>query len=244
MLFGPIFEFDIKTSARTARHHLIKATFGLILLYFLWVSYSVMLETAPEGKLSISQVNQMNFAIFAATAVIEYAIVLLLTPALVSGVIAEEKRRKTLHYLLTSRLSGTEIVLGKIAVRLLHLLAYLLVAAPVVSLLVLMGGVDPGLVLMSYLYCISAAVFLGGLSVLMSVFARKTRDALFATYSLMMLWLFGIPFYIYYGSFFFPNSPAWLSAVNEAIYATNPLSSLNQTSVFGPATGSSFRPRR
>ena len=39
---------------------------------------------------------------------------LCLIPALVAGVIADEHQRKTLHYLLASRLSSAEIVLGKL----------------------------------------------------------------------------------------------------------------------------------
>ena len=45
---------------------------------------------------------------------------LVLTPALVAGVIADEKQRKTLHYLMASRLNSAEIVLGKLLVRMLY----------------------------------------------------------------------------------------------------------------------------
>ena len=51
--------------------------------------------------------------------------VLLLTPTLVAGVIADERQRKTLHYLLASRLSSGEIILGKLAARLLHVGVFL-----------------------------------------------------------------------------------------------------------------------
>ena len=48
------------------------------------------------------------------------AIVAFSTPALVAGAIAGEVRRKTLGDLLTSDLTTAEIVLGKLAARLLH----------------------------------------------------------------------------------------------------------------------------
>ena len=70
---------------------------------------------------------------------------LLLTPALVAGVIADEKQRKTLHYLMASRLSSAEIVLGKLLVRMLYVTVLLGVSLPVLSLLVLLGGIDPRL---------------------------------------------------------------------------------------------------
>ena len=73
---------------------------------------------------------------------------LILTPALVAGAIADEKRRKTLHYLLASQLTGPEIVLGKLLVRMLYVGVLLGVSFPVMSLLVLLGGIDPMLVLL------------------------------------------------------------------------------------------------
>ena len=41
-------------------------------------------------------------------------------PALVAGIISDEYQRKTLHYLLASRLSSAEIVLGKLGARMVH----------------------------------------------------------------------------------------------------------------------------
>ena len=52
---------------------------------------------------------------------VQLATILLLIPALFGGVIADEKQRKTMHYLMASRLSSSEIVLDKLAARLLPL---------------------------------------------------------------------------------------------------------------------------
>ena len=76
--------------------------------------------------------------------------ILLLTPALVAGVVAEEKRRKTLHYLLASRLTSGEIILGKLAARLLHVGVFLAIGLPIISLLSLFGGVDPKFVVLGF----------------------------------------------------------------------------------------------
>ena len=67
----------------------------------------------------------------------------LLIPALVAGTISDEYQRKTLHYLLASRLSSAEIVLGKLGARLVHVVAFLAVGLPIVSLLMLYGGLNP-----------------------------------------------------------------------------------------------------
>ncbi len=114
---------------------------------------------------------------------------LMLTPALVAGAIADEKRRKTLHYLLASRLTGPEIVLGKLLVRMLYVGVLLGVSFPVMSLLVLLGGIDPMLVLFCGAGLLSTAWFLAALSIWVSTIARRPREALFVTFGLEALWL-------------------------------------------------------
>ena len=104
---------------------------------------------------------------------------LVLTPALVAGVIADEKQRKTLHYLLASRLTSPEIVLGKLLVRMLYVGVLLGVSLPVLSLLVLLGGVDPRLVLLACGATFSTGWFLASLSIWVSTIAQEGPRGVF-----------------------------------------------------------------
>ena len=87
-----------------------------------------------------------------------------LTPALVADAIASERVRKTLHYLLASPLGSGEIVLGKLAARLLGVGVYPALALPIVSLLTLIGGVSPAGLVLGYLALASSAYFLASLA--------------------------------------------------------------------------------
>ena len=127
---------------------------------------------------------------FCSVAVAQMVAVLVLTPALVAGVIADEKQRKTLHYLLASRLSGPEIVIGKLLARMLHIAVLLGVGFPVLSLLVLLGGIDPVMIMLACGAAASTAWFLAALAIWVSTIARRAREALFITYGLEFLWLF------------------------------------------------------
>ena len=130
------------------------------------------------------------FSAFCAITVGQEILVLLLTPALVAGVIADEKQRKTLHYLMASQLTSAEIVLGKLLVRMLYVTVLLGVSLPVLSLLVLMGGIDPRLVLLSCGATLSTGWFLAALSIWVSTIARRVREAFFVAFGLECLWLF------------------------------------------------------
>src|SRR3954462_12978377 len=91
---------------------------------------------------------------------------------------------------MASRLTGAEIVLGKLLVRMLYVGVLLGVSLPVLSLLVLLGGIDPQLVLLATAATLSTAWFLAALSIWVSTIARRPREALFVAFGLECLWLF------------------------------------------------------
>src|SRR4051794_18904087 len=189
MIPGPVFNFELLTTARRGRFYLLRSAYALILLLILWVIYSGWL--AENGvELTAKQVGWFALSAFCGIAVAQMVLVLTLTPALVSGVIADEKQRKTLHYLLASRLTGPEIVIGKLMARMLHVGVLLAVSLPVLSLLVLLGGVDPLMIVLVCGAAASTAWFLAALSIWVSTIARGARRALFISYGIGFLWLF------------------------------------------------------
>jgi ABC-type transport system involved in multi-copper enzyme maturation permease subunit len=72
----------------------------------------------------------------------QVAFVLALVPALVAGAVAEERSRRSLDSLLVSPLSGLEIVIQKLAAKLLRLGLLLAVSLPIVCMLAMLGGTD------------------------------------------------------------------------------------------------------
>jgi ABC-type transport system involved in multi-copper enzyme maturation permease subunit len=189
MLPGPVFTFELITTARRGRFYVARALYGILLLLILWAIHSLW-SGEYEGELPSNLVNWFAFSGFAAIAVGQELLVLVLTPALVAGVIADEKRRRTLHYVMASQLTSAEIVLGKLLVRMLYVGVLLGVSLPVMSLLVLLGGVDPRLVLLACGCTLSTAWLLAALSIWVSTFARRPREALFVAFGLEWLWLF------------------------------------------------------
>ena len=172
---------------------------------------------------------RLGQSLFATFATVQGIAVLFLTPTLVAGVIADERQRKTLHYLLASRLSSGEIILGKLAARLLHVGVFLGLGLPILSLLSLFGGVDPLGVVAYYAATISTAFFLASLSILVSTYARRPREAISLVYMLEVAWLFlpsmieaigpraGWPWNEIY---------PWIAPVNAWVAATSPASLL------------------
>ena len=110
---------------------------------------------------------------------VQLATILVLVLRFSGGVIADEKQRKTMHYLMASGLSSGEIVLDKLAARLLHVGVFILLGMPVMSLLTLFGGVAWDYVVAAYAATFSITFFAAALAVLISTLARRVGQGVF-----------------------------------------------------------------
>jgi len=127
---------------------------GFFLLYLMiqstnhWGTYASQSETSREY--SPGELAEIGMNLFGTVIWLQGVVILLLTPAFVAGTIAEDRQRKVLSYLLASPLTGAEIVLGKLAARLVNLVVLVAVGLPVVSIALFLGGVDPAAVWLCY----------------------------------------------------------------------------------------------
>jgi ABC-type transport system involved in multi-copper enzyme maturation permease subunit len=219
MVFGPVFHFELITTGRRGRFYVARIGYGLLLLIALSGEYQRWAADRP--LVTIQSMARFAEQAFMAFAWAQGAAILALVPALVAGVIADEHQRKTLHELLGSRLSSAGIVLGKLAARLAHAGMILLMGLPVVSLVGLFGGLDPWDVFFVYAGTLAVALFVAGLSMLVSVVARRPRDAILIAYGLEALWLL-VPLAFEPIAMNFGPPLEWIKPVNDALLVTNP----------------------
>ena len=227
MLLGPVFNAELLTTARRARYYVIRLLYGLIILFQVYLSYQGNLwRYAPGQQLPINELAEFGRQIFDAFSVLQLVVVVLLTPALVGGTIADERQRKTLHYLLTSQLSSGEIILGKLAARLLHVLVLVAIGLPVVSLVGLFGGIDFQELLIRYAGTLTTVYFLATASILISVVSRRPREAISLLYMLEMVWLFVPTLFISLVRYWpepWPTIGGWINPVVEYVAITSPI---------------------
>lgn len=228
MLPGPVFNAELLTTARRTRYYVVRFIYGAILLFFIWQNdpeHGAWGFGSSDGVMTIQEMARLGWALYFTILVVQSVAILLLTPTLVAGVIAEERQRKTLHYLLASRLSSGEIVLGKLAARMLHLGVFVAIGLPITCLLSLFGGVDPKLVLLTFTVTLTTAFFLAALSILVSAHAKRSREAISLVYMLELLWLFGpsmIAMLMPMGGTFWIQVYAWIRPAMEWISPTSP----------------------
>ena len=96
----------------------------------------------PQSSVTIAQASRVAQRYLYAVLAVQALAVVVLTPVVAAGAIAEEKERGRLDFLRSTELSPRDIVLGKYLARVLHLLAILASTLPVLALATLFGGVD------------------------------------------------------------------------------------------------------
>src|SRR5262245_5910574 len=114
-LLGPVFWYDLIRVARRQRLALCRALDALALLAALYLLYVRWFPTASLlGGATTQGPNMAEFAtfFFGAFAAVQFAAVILLTPALTANALAEEREHNTLVFLFTTHLTSREIVLG------------------------------------------------------------------------------------------------------------------------------------
>jgi hypothetical protein len=112
-----------------------------------------------------------------------------LVPALVAPAIASERDRKSLDSLLVTRLAAADIVLGTMGAGLLRYANGLAAAVPVMALLAILGGVEPGLVLLSAAGLASTVFAVASLAAAVSAGARTAAAALSGSAGLLLGWV-------------------------------------------------------
>jgi ABC-type transport system involved in multi-copper enzyme maturation permease subunit len=196
MLPGPVFFHELRAVARRKRAYALRVLIGLFLLYIVVAPWyegnSLVYSSAGDDGLSPHEMATIGTGLFAAMLWLQGFVILFLTPAFLAGAIAEDRQRKVLFYLLASPLSGAEIVLGKVAARLINLVVLVLVGLPVMSLCMFLGGIDPAEVWLAYGVSFASLYFLAGLSIYLSVYSDRPRDAIVRAYMLALVW-FALP---------------------------------------------------
>jgi ABC-type transport system involved in multi-copper enzyme maturation permease subunit len=228
MLLGPVFRAELLRTARRRHYYFLRSLYGVVLLMIVWLNYESLVMMARErgGKPLIADFAAFAMTTFVWFAGVQLATILILVPALFGGVIADEKQRKTMHYLMASRLSSSEIVLDKLTARLLHVGVFIMLGFPVMSLLTLFGGVAWDYVIGAYAATLSITFFTAALAVLISTFARRVGQGVLIAYVLEIAWLAVPPVFDGVCRWLYPLFYSWIEPVSVWVGATTPTSFL------------------
>ena len=185
--WGPVFEAERVTRARRWQVYALRSVFvGVLLLAFFLVWWS---RGISGDSVNFRQMAQMGASIYETLINLQLLAVLLIAPAATAGAVCLDKSRGMLAHVFVTDLNNREVILGKLAARLLPVWGLMGCALPVLALATWLGGIDP--VALTGAYCIIAGVAVLGCSValVLSVWASKPHEVLSVVYGTWIVWI-------------------------------------------------------
>ncbi len=179
---NPIIVRLVQGGSRRPRHLVIRGVFlgGLAAMLLL------ALGGSPGSAREIAQGAATALSLLAFGQVI---LICALTPIFMAGALSQEAEPRTWEILLTTPLSGLQIVLGNLAGRLFFVVALVISALPLFLVLQGFGGVPPSAILASSAIALSTAMALGSIAIALSLTRFAGRRAIFAFYATVVSWL-------------------------------------------------------
>jgi ABC-type transport system involved in multi-copper enzyme maturation permease subunit len=182
-LLGPHFYYDVVRLARRGRSTVMRVIYVIALFIGLTVVYAGMPARQQWNVNEFAHVSErFAYALF----IVQNAAVMVLTPAYLASAIAEEKERRTLELLFTTHLSNSEIILGKLTSRIIHLMGFVLAGFPILSLIQFWGGIDMPLIVGNLVNTLLNIISLGSMCLLVSVLARTVAGAVMICYAIVL----------------------------------------------------------
>lgn len=187
MLVGPVFTREAVIAPRRVRHYVMRTVYAVALLLLICTAWMVL-----KGTQIIQNVGDMarfGAILFQILAPLQLALIMFLSAIQAASNIAIEKDRHTLILLLMSRLTNSELVLGKLFASLLHIGVMLVTSLPIFMLIVLFGGTSFAQVGWTFAVTAATALAAGSLGATVALWREKTFQTLALVSMCVVFWL-------------------------------------------------------
>ena len=128
--------------------------------------------------------------LFTGLTILQALLCALVAPALTAGAISLEREQQTFDFLLLTRMSSANIVLGKFLSSLSFIFIILLCALPVASICFILGGVDPAHFFWVIMTILATTCCFGAIGLYSSARAPRTATAVSIAFLICLAWIF------------------------------------------------------
>lgn len=196
LLFGPVFEKEVYISGRKAGTYVVRGLAGLALLavlaitvsslYFTVLNPNVFGNTSPQqdggGALRLQQLQTTASTLAAVVGWFAYVLLLLVTPVFLAPSVMEEVRNRTLPALLTTPLTASDIILGKLMGRGVQILILALLPIPILLIARTFGGIPLAGIFIFSSIIFASVLEMAAVSIAISVISRRSASAIVLAY--------------------------------------------------------------
>ncbi|GIW78970.1 MAG: hypothetical protein KatS3mg105_0777 [Gemmatales bacterium] len=186
-MLGPIFNREWLTVPRRTGHYVVRSSY----LAFLWILGLTAWQSTVgwERPATIGDHARFSLFLFHGLTVLQLILIPFFSALAAASAVSREKDRRTFVLLLLTDLRSHEIVLGKLFGSLLPVVLLLFGTLPIMSLLLLLGGIAFHQVLFAGLVVLAAALAAGSLGNFMALWREKTFQVLALTLLAIIVYL-------------------------------------------------------
>ncbi len=186
-MLGPIFNREAAIAPKRPKTYLGRGIYVLTLFLLLCTGYLVL-----DGSRSLATTgdsSRFSGWMFTLLAPLQLLVLSSLAAVGAASSVAQEKDRRTLILLLMTRLSGFEVVVGKLTAVLLAPLSMLLCGLPLFFTFPLLGGVSPWQVLLVFVVTAATILLAGSVGTVMGMWREKTFQAIALTVLALLIYI-------------------------------------------------------
>jgi ABC-type transport system involved in multi-copper enzyme maturation permease subunit len=187
MFIGPVFTRELAIAPRRDWTYLIRSVYaGLLLLLVVtaWLVVSGTQLITDPGDFA-----RFGAMLFQFLAPVQLVLSIFFAATLAAGAVGQEKERGTLLLLLLTRMSNSELVLGKLFASLLNILMMLAVSIPVFMAVAMLGGVSYYQIVRVLLVTLFSMLACGSLGSCVALWRDKTFQAIATTILMLVIWI-------------------------------------------------------
>lgn len=186
-MFGPILAREWRVTPRRLRFYIQRVVFVLMLFSLVCTAWALM--AGIQHVRNLGDLSMFGGLVFQLVVPLELIVILFLSAVAAASNVSQEKDRRTLILLLLTRLSSSEIVLGKLMSTLIGMANLVLSALPLLLLIAVMGGVSVVQVFSATAIIAVTAAWTGGLANMVAFWREKTFQTLAITLLAIVGWL-------------------------------------------------------
>src|SRR6056297_2359797 len=223
-MLGPVFNREATVVPKRPKTYLSRGLYLTALFGLLCTGYLVL--DGARSLATVSDSARFGGWMFLLLAPLQLLVLTSLAAVGSAASVAQEKDRRTLILLLMTRLSGFEVVVGKLSATLLGPLSMLLAALPLFLVLPLLGGVSPQQVFAVFGVTAASIVLAGSVGTVVGLWREKTFQAIALTVLILLMAVGAGELLIAVAA---PDPPVQLaiSPVRALAAAASPLASLS-----------------
>ncbi len=184
-LAGPLFEKELRVSARRRRYYVLRfAYLGVLTAYvaLVWTGAFRSASNVEPGFRMASVGQRVTDGILS----FQFWSLQLVTAVMLSTAISEEARRRTLNVLMASPVGGFRVGLGKLLGGMLQVLLLLATSLPLLVVVRVFGGVTWEFVVAGVCTTAAACFLVGALAVALSAAFRRAYQVVVLSILLMV----------------------------------------------------------